>query len=243
MLDTEGRGRVGCLNVVGRLRLGLRAVGARFALGFEIVGPGPADRARAGSRDAVAGRSPAGRERRRRSSLARLDLLSRNIAARRSEIGARFAGSDRPGRPRRPVAAGRKVPAVDLRPVALADTDAVSTALAMSPIADLAVADVDVAAVDVDVAAVDGDVAAVPVDVVVDVPAVPVIVVEDFVEDDGAAQDDAARDERVVPAAPVVMVVVSRSRSGRSAGRRPAWCRQPAGRRWARRRRRGWPRR
>ena len=70
-----------------------------------------------------------------------------------------------------------------------------------------AVADVDVAAVDVDVhvAAIDSDVAAIPIDVVVAVPAIPVVVIEDLVEDDGAAKDDAACHERVVP---VVVIVI-----------------------------------
>ena len=37
------------------------------------------------------------------------------------------------------------------------------------------------------------------VDVIVAVPAVPVVVIENLVEDDGAAEDDAARHERVLP--------------------------------------------
>ena len=91
-------------------------------------------------------------------------------------------------------------------PIPIADTDAISAA----DVHPVAAADVDVA-FDVDVAAVDGDVAAIPVDIRVVapvVPAVPIVVVEDLVEDDGAAQDDAARNERIRP-----VVVVYKSSS------------------------------
>jgi hypothetical protein len=161
--------------------------------------PGDLGAGRAGF--SIAGSTP--------KSFARLDLLSCDFPARR-------AGDRRPVIRQNPgawpigradtISAGRESDAVDLDSIAVTGADAV----ALADPRPLPVADAHpVATFDVDVAPVDGDVAAIPVDIVVGVPAVPVVVVEDFFEDDGAPEDDPASKQRVPPVGAVVRVVVA----------------------------------
>ena len=202
LLDAAGRDRDGCWNALERV--GARAVGGRLVFGREIAGAGP-DRVRDWARasDGAGREAPASGEGIRLAGAAPLALrvsIFWRATSRLAglEIDVRSAGRS----PARRADAGA-IAALDLRAVAVADAGAVAVA---DP-RPVAVADVDVVAVDVDVhvAAVDGDVAAIPVDVVVAVPAIPVVVVEDLVEDDRGAEKDAARDQRVLP---VVVIVV-----------------------------------